>query len=266
MRVCLTNDDGYDAPGLAALYDAVRRIGDVEVDVVAPAEAHSGGGHRVSRQVRFWTACTERLGEVTVVEGTPADCVRVAIGAPGRRRPDWILSGINHGGNLGVDVYYSGTVAAAREAAIVGIPAAAVSQVVQAPDADDWERSAREAAAVLAALLRPGAPPPAGVDAGLHEQACAAIRLADGSDGAGCSQPALWNVNLPRLAAGEPVRGVALARVSTDPLEMLFEHDAFEDGSCGLRYVGRYQARPASPGTDVSAAFGGQIAISRVPI
>src|SRR4051794_39363931 len=107
MRLLLTNDDGIAAPGLLALESAVRHLG-AEFVVVAPASVCSGCGHRVT------TDGTIRVEERTpgrfAVEGTPADCVRLALHALATG-VDWVLSGINAGGNLGADVYHSGTVA-----------------------------------------------------------------------------------------------------------------------------------------------------------
>ena len=99
MRFILTNDDGIDAPGLRALEEAARQIG--EVIVVAPAEAHSGCSHRVTTNalIRIHPAGPNRFA----VEATPADCVRVALHRFGPE-PAWVLSGVNEGGNLGADV------------------------------------------------------------------------------------------------------------------------------------------------------------------
>src|SRR5262245_16337136 len=103
MRFLLSNDDGVDAPGLQALFHAAARIG--EPVVVAPTEALSGCSHRVttSGPLRLVRRGPDRYA----VDGTPADCVRVALHQVVRDRV-WILSGINAGGNLGVDVYHSG--------------------------------------------------------------------------------------------------------------------------------------------------------------
>src|SRR5262245_15532886 len=122
MRMLLTNDDGIEADGLRALLEAARPFGDAVV--AAPAGPQSGVSHAVTTgaAVRAEPRGPGRFA----VAGSPADCVRVALS---RLAPDagWVLSGINHGGNLGADVYYSGTVAAAREAALHGWPAVALS-------------------------------------------------------------------------------------------------------------------------------------------
>ncbi len=123
----LTNDDGWDAPGLAALARAAKGLG--QCHVVAPIGPISGCGHRVTTHAPIAVA-RPKEGCVSVA-GTPADCVRLALHhlVP---RPTWVLSGINAGGNLGTDVHYSGTVAAVREAAIHGVPGIALSHYIAA--------------------------------------------------------------------------------------------------------------------------------------
>ncbi len=127
MRILLTNDDGILAPGLLAMYKALQSLG--EIDVVAPETAQSGGAHAITiRNPVLWRRV--QVGDVftgTGVEGTPADCVKLAINAVLDHKPDLIVSGINAGLNTGVHILYSGTVAAAIEGAIQGCPAIAVS-------------------------------------------------------------------------------------------------------------------------------------------
>lgn len=125
--ILLSNDDGYDSGGLIALRNALAEIG--EVFVCAPRTNQSASSHALTLSSVLRVL---RIDDRTfAVDGTPADCVYVALHSPlGKilpRRPDIVVSGMNHGPNLGVDVTYSGTVAAAREAAHRGIPAVAVS-------------------------------------------------------------------------------------------------------------------------------------------
>jgi 5'-nucleotidase len=122
MKVLLTNDDCIDAPGLAALTDAAADFGTIAV--VAPLHAHSGCSHRVTTQEPILVE--PRGDNRAAVVGTPADCVRVALH---RCCPDfdWVLAGVNAGGNLGADVYLSGTVSAVREAVLHGRPGIAFS-------------------------------------------------------------------------------------------------------------------------------------------
>ena len=120
MTIILTNDDGIDAPGIQALLQAVSG----KTIMVAPLGQLSGCGHQVTAHSPIHV---DRRSEVEyAVGGTPADCVRIALHHV-CAKPDLVLSGINAGGNLGVDVYISGTVAAVREAAMHGIPGVAIS-------------------------------------------------------------------------------------------------------------------------------------------
>ena len=124
--VLLANDDGYDAKGLLAMREAL--VPDADVVVCAPEANQSATSHSLSLHRPLRLRKVEP--EVFAVDGTPADCVDIALHSGTRglpRRPDLVVSGMNHGLNLGVDVFYSGTVAAAREAALRRIPSIAVS-------------------------------------------------------------------------------------------------------------------------------------------
>jgi len=141
--ILLSNDDGYSAPNLVAVQAELAKHADVVVcapETNQSATSHSLSLHRVLRLRHAGPS-------VFAVDGTPADCVYVALHSQGRvlqRRPDLVVSGMNHGLNLGSDIFYSGTVAAAREGALRGIPSVALS-------ADG--RADREAAAALGARL-----------------------------------------------------------------------------------------------------------------
>ena len=123
MRILVTNDDGYLALGIRTLASAAERIG--EVRVVAPDREQSASSHSLTMHFPLRVRRLES-GEITVT-GTPTDCVMLAVGELLDERPDIVLSGVNHGANLGDDVLYSGTVAAAMEATMLGIPAIAFS-------------------------------------------------------------------------------------------------------------------------------------------
>jgi 5'-nucleotidase len=131
MRILVTNDDGYLATGIQVLAEAARELGDVEV--VAPDREQSATSHSLTlhHPLRVRTPSEG----VHVVDGTPTDCVVLALGELLPEKPDFVLSGINHGANLGDDVLYSGTVAAAMESTILGIPSIAVSFTGQEPTA-----------------------------------------------------------------------------------------------------------------------------------
>ncbi|MGB4259121.1 MAG: 5'/3'-nucleotidase SurE [Phycisphaerae bacterium] len=261
MRILLTNDDGYDAPGLRALYLAVRDWPGVSIEVIAPSEVQSSKGHTVSDRFRCWRTAVAEMGDVLVVEGTPADCVRAAVALPGMQRPDWVISGINRSSNLGVDIYNSGTVAAAREAGFLGIPAMAVSYLVKAALPDDWERVTREAAGVIAALLQPDAACPPQGDLEVHRQTVAALGRHPAMTESGRLHQ-WWNINFPRLPADEAVRGVQITTISRDPLALEYRVGCDPDGVQFCENRASYYDRPAAPGTDVAATFSGWISLS----
>ena len=161
MRILLTNDDGIHAPGLEVL-EAIAAPFASELWVVAPAEEQSGAGHSLTLHspLRIRKHGERRYA----VTGTPTDAVMLALGQLMKEaRPDLILSGVNRGANLGEDVTYSGTVSAAMEGTLAGIPAIALSQCSMAPGTADgvrWEAARHWGPKVLARLL--DVPPAAG--------------------------------------------------------------------------------------------------------
>ncbi|MCB1230129.1 MAG: 5'/3'-nucleotidase SurE [Verrucomicrobiae bacterium] len=236
-RLLLTNDDGIDAPGLAALEKACVGLAE-EIIVVAPRDPASQIGHRVTTHEPI--GLTEHETDRRyAVHGTPADCVRVALKALlADRPPDFVVSGINYGGNLGRhDVYISGTVAAAREAAFHGIPAAAVSNFHRNDLPFSWDISAARARFALDTLLR--------------EEP-----LADGE---------LWNINLPHVAPESPAPQVRHCELERAPLEVAYERES-NDGGHHFLYTGNYQARGHDGISDVAVCFGGDIAVTRLSL
>jgi len=127
MRILLTNDDGIYAQGIAALYKELKKIG--QVTVVAPKGEQSSVGHGITLTRPIWFEKVKRKNGLTgyAITGTPADCVKFATGVLLKKKPDFVVSGINLGANDGCSVFYSGTVAGAREGAMMGIPSVAVS-------------------------------------------------------------------------------------------------------------------------------------------
>ena len=125
MRILIANDDGYLAPGLTALVKACEGLGDL--DVVAPEQNASGTSNSLTlnRPLSVYTAGNG----VRYINGTPSDCVHIALTGLLEQRPDLVVSGINQGANMGDDTLYSGTVAAAMEGFLFGIPAIAFSQI-----------------------------------------------------------------------------------------------------------------------------------------
>jgi 5'-nucleotidase len=155
MLILCTNDDGYLARGLRVLADAARPLG--EVHVVAPDREQSATSHSLTMHVPVRArGVGERVHSVT---GTPTDCVMLAVQALLPRRPDFVLSGVNHGMNMGEDVLYSGTVSAAMEATVFGIPSIAVSYAGRA-EVDHLEAYAPILARLLEQLLSRTSFPP----------------------------------------------------------------------------------------------------------
>jgi 5'-nucleotidase len=150
--ILVTNDDGIHAQGLQALVDALEELG--EVHVIAPDREQSAVGHALTlhRPLRV-----ERIAERRfAVNGTPSDCVNLGVLGVLPEAPALVVSGINHGANLGDDVTYSGTVSAAMEGTLLGVPSMAVSQVD--PDGGGFEAAAEVARLVAARLLVEGLP------------------------------------------------------------------------------------------------------------
>ena len=125
MKILLSNDDGYQAPGLVALHAAIRDL--AEVEVVAPEHNNSAKSNALTLHAPLYVQ--EAGNGFRYVNGTPADCVHIALTGMLGYRPDLVVSGINNGANMGDDTIYSGTVGAAMEGYLFGIPAIAVSQV-----------------------------------------------------------------------------------------------------------------------------------------
>jgi len=225
MTLILTNDDGIDAPGIRSLLKAIDGKG----IIVAPQLEWSGWGHRVTTTKPIQVQ--RRSDTEYVIAGTPADCTRLALShlCP---EASWVLSGINAGGNMGVDVYISGTVAAVREAAMLGIPGIAVSHWIRRPLIVDWNVAARCTAKVLADLLtRPIEP------------------------------GTFWNVNLPHLEPGSPDPEVVFCQPCTQPLPVNYRVEGDN-----YYYVGEYGKRKRTPGTDVDVCFSGCIAVTQLRV
>jgi len=224
MKLLLTNDDGIDAEGLAALEHAAMQLG--ETHVIAPAGPQSGVSHAVTthRGLKIEPHGPRRHA----IHGTPADCVRMGLH---RLLPDanWVLSGINHGGNLGADFYYSGTVAAVREGVLHGWPGIAVSHYRHKGREFDWQRATTLILPVLRELISRG--PERGV---------------------------FWNINLPHLADGEADPEVVYCPLDPTPLPLSYRHE--EEA---YHYNGDYFGRQRVPGCDVETCFGGRIAVTR---
>ncbi len=160
MRILIANDDGYLAPGIAALVKACQGLG--QIDVIAPEQNASGTSNALTltRPLSVFEARGEHVQGFRVVNGTPSDCVHVALTGLLGYRPDLVLSGINNGANMGDDTLYSGTVAAAMEGYLFGVPAIAFSQAEKGwGELDAAAQAARSVVEqVLASMPLGGAP------------------------------------------------------------------------------------------------------------
>ena len=191
MLILLTNDDGVYAPGLAAAYHELTKLG--EVHVVAPETVQSATGHGITVSTPLLTqrvVVGEGAGrfEGIAVDGRPADCVKLAAAKLLPRPPDLVVSGINSGANVGINVLYSGTVAAAIEAAFLGLPAIAVSLHLHPDFPTDYARASTFAVETIGMIL----------DAGLRPGEVA-------------------NINVPAVGPDQRPRGTRVVRQCTRP-------------------------------------------------
>ena len=157
MNILIANDDGYLAPGIAALIKACQGLG--HIDVIAPEQNASGTSNALTltRPLSVFKTLSPSGQEIHVVNGTPSDCVHVAMSGLLERRPDLVLSGINNGANMGDDTVYSGTVAAATEGFLFGVPAIAFSQVEKGwGELDAAAAAARSVIDQILASTQPG--------------------------------------------------------------------------------------------------------------
>jgi len=239
MRFLITNDDGFDAPGLAALYRALSELG--TVTVVAPSVCHSAKGHAVNTHVpiRVMHRDVDPFGRIDIVDGSPADCVRVGLTGLNHERPDFVIAGINPGANLGVDLFYSGTAAAAREAAIMGVPAIAVSRYVRPDISINWQQITPHVTSALRNLTATERTLPAGQ---------------------------FWNLNFPAVAETEYPKELTIAPQGLQSHEIIFSPVESSDEETLLEYRGVYSNRGQSGACDVSHVFGDRIVATPVDL
>ena len=231
MRILIANDDGYLAPGLAALVKACEGLGDL--DVMAPEQNASGTSNSLTLN-RPLSVLTASNG-FRYVNGTPSDCVHLALTGVLPHRPDLVVSGINNGANMGDDTLYSGTVAAAMEGFLFGIPAIAFSQVNKGWA--DLDAAARVARAIIVNVLREPPQP----------------------------RPWLLNVNIPNRADAErlPRRVTRLGRRhASEPL--IRQTSPRGDPLYWIGPAG--DAREASAGTDFHATANGEVSITPLQV
>lgn len=186
MKILLTNDDGIHADGIYALYLALKKIG--QVTVVAPDSERSSVGHGVTLRHPLWQRKIFRNGKFygTSLSGLPADCVKFGVEVVLKHKPDMVVSGINCGPNEGASVHYSGTVAGAREGALMGIPSIAVSY--NSFTKNDYAYPAKIAAKICKVIAVKGMP-----------------------------QGTFLNINVPSLKPSQ-VKGIRLTRQGLEPI------------------------------------------------
>ncbi len=251
MKLLITNDDGYEAEGLQRLIDHLSI--DHDCYVVAPDQGRSCCGHSVTNATELEVIRKDK--QHWTISGTPADCVRIGLMVL-EINPDWVISGVNHGGNMGIDTIYSGTVAAAREATILGYKSIALSQYMRRDVEKDWSVSAKRGLRILEELWNQ--------------------TLDDGF---------FWNVNLPALSpdhnAEFPITHCPL-ELGPLPISYQLSQNAIdtpqspasseepttrEIDSYSLTkhiYQSNYQLRPRKEGTDVHFCFSGHAVITRL--
>jgi len=231
MRILIANDDGYLAPGLAALVKACEGLG--ELDIIAPEQNASGTSNSLTlgRPLNVHTASNGFL----YVNGTPSDCVHLALTGVLPKRPDLVVSGINNGANMGDDTLYSGTVAAAMEGSLFGIPSIAFSQVNKGWG--ELDSAARVARSIIEHVLR--APPASG--------------------------PWLLNVNIPNHAAAESLPRVVTRLGRRHASEPLIRQTSPRGDT--MYWIGPAgDAREAGPGTDFHATANGQVSVTPLQV
>ena len=243
MRILVTNDDGVESPGIIALAEALRELGDVTV--VAPDGDRSAISHRVTFGSPVEIApVVNRSVRTFSCSGTPADCVVLGAYELAGGMPDLLVSGINLGANLGDDINYSGTVAAAIEGSIVGMPSIAVSLARSAGartivwGEDALERHWETASTLVLRLVREWR-----------------TRL---------PKTSFLNVNVPNVPLDE-MRGVRVTRQGSKRYEeRLLRVPA--GSAARFQISGRYDMETAGPGTDLAAVWAGYASVTPVSI
>ncbi len=239
MRILIANDDGYLAPGIAALVKACEGLG--HIDVIAPEQNASGTSNALTltRPLSVFEARGETQRGWRVVTGTPADCVHVALTGLLEHKPDLVLSGINNGANMGDDTLYSGTVGAAMEGFLFGVPAIAFSQAEKG-----WlhlDAAAAAARAVVDMVLAGGLSSPQG------------------------SGPFLLNVNIPNRPDAASLRRCITRTGRRHASEPVVQH--WSPRGEKIYWIGPAgEAAEAGPGTDFHAVANGQVSITPLQV
>jgi len=239
MKILICNDDGYQAPGIVALYEALKTVADVEV--VAPEINNSAKSNALTLHSPLYVHTA--ANGFRFVNGTPADCVHIALTGLLGYRPDLVVSGINNGANMGDDTIYSGTVGAAMEGYLFGIPALAFSQTEKGwAHIEVAARRARELVMQLAASMEL-----------LHEGQKPA------------QAPWLLNVNIPNLP-DEQIKGVKVARLGRRHAAERVITQTSPRGETMYWIGSAGPAKDEGEGTDFHAAQQGYMAITPLQV
>lgn len=233
MLILLTNDDGIRAAGLVAMYRQLVGLG--QVHVVAPETVQSAAGHGITLSTPLLTSRVnvEDTFSGVSVDGRPADCVKLAVAKLLPRRPDLVVSGINSGANVGINVIYSGTVAAAIEAAFLGLPSVAVSLYLRNEVPVDYAWTAEIAIRVIRQIL----------DAGLKGGQAV-------------------SVNIPPLRAGEAPTGLRVVRQCTNAWVDTYEERKDPRGRSYFWNNTVFTLGPTDNDTDVAALRDGYATVT----
>lgn len=230
--VLVSNDDGIDAPGLGALVAELRKVS--AVTVVAPDKQRSAVGHAITMHYPLRVRKFHRDGRFFgySVEGTPADCVKLAIRSLMKEPPDLVVSGVNHGSNTAVNIIYSGTVSAATEGTLLDVPSIAVSLTTY--EKADFRPAARFARKLALHVLRAGLPP-----------------------------GTLLNVNVPAVASAK-IRGVRITRQGNSRWDDTFDVRVDPNNKTYYWLTGKLDVQDSTDDTDVVAVRNNYISVTPI--
>lgn len=233
MKILLTNDDGIHARGIQALINELNSL--AEIYVVAPDRERSGTGHSITVYEPIKVRSMELAGAKSswTVGGTPVDCVKLALAKLVNEDIDLVVSGINHGSNMGTDVLYSGTVSAAAEGVILGCPSLAVSLNSTEPDSD-FTFTAKFTRRLIQNVMEMKP-----------------------------SRETLLNVNVPALAP-DKIKGIRITRLGVRNYDNLFEERQDPRGNTYFWLGGGVLVEEQEPDSDVTAVQEGYISITPI--
>lgn len=237
MKILISNDDGIAANGIRVLTKALAE--DHEVYVIAPDRERSAAGHSLTLHTPLRVEELEAISgakRTWVTTGTPGDCVKIGINAilTPEEQPDIVISGINHGPNLGSDILYSGTVSCAMEGAMMGIPSIAVSLASMQTDYDDFKYTGKFINSLLKKLK-----------------------------GFDFPKKTLLNVNVPALDA-EDIAGVAITELGSKMFTNTYEKRTDPRGKVYYWMAGELTNEPSDANTDIAAVRNNKISITPV--